>query len=76
MVRWAGKTIPSREPTRRACRDSTLAMKRAVSPVRTVRLADSSSSSASLCRCGSAAARNRAAVDWEWAASSRTGPTR
>lgn len=41
MVRWAGNPITSREPTRSACRHSTLAMDRVVPPVRMARFADS-----------------------------------
>jgi hypothetical protein len=72
----AGKTMPSRDPTRSAWEDSALAMNLTVCPVRTVRFADSSNSSDSRRRCGSPTARSREVVDCEWEASSSTGPTR
>ncbi len=68
--------MPSREPTRRAWRHSTLAMKRAVPPVRTIKFVVSSSRSTTRRRCGKAAARSRETRDCECAASSRTGPAR
>ncbi|WP_229378953.1 hypothetical protein [Streptomyces sp. VRA16 Mangrove soil] len=69
--------MPSRRPTRSARRrPATLAMKRAVSPVRTVTFAVSSSRSTPRCGCGSAAARGRETHDCECAASSSTGPAR
>lgn len=71
-----GEHHSSRFPTRSACRHSTDAMKRAVSPVRIIRLADSSTTSTSSSRCGSASARSREVADCECAASSSNGPTR
>ena len=73
---FASYGTTGREPTRSDWRDSTLAMNRAVSPVRTIRFADSSSTATSRCRWGSAAARSREISEREWAASSRTGPAR
>ena len=72
----AGKTIPSRLPTRRRFAHSTEAMNRAVSPVRITRLTDSPTTATNCSMCGRATVRSAEVAECEWAASSNTGPAR